>query len=205
MVAKDNIKVMALKIRNQLTRNVFKGVQKLTCGHMDIRTEYVTNQILENISGLSVQVYDCCVNTCVCFTGEFESHTTCPLCGEPRVDKWNKAWNRFRYIPIIPHLQAMFQDWDTIDLLLYQHDCEVDQDWIEDVWDGAVLQELLNKNVMIDGQVQEYTYRELIMDVFLAFTCDGISIHKGIGVHCSKTEYACFLLELIILSLPPEI
>ena len=36
-------------------------------------------------------------------------------------------------------------------------------------------------------------------------TCDGISIHKGIGVHWSQTEYVCFPLELIILNLPPEV
>ena len=48
-------------------------------------------------------------------------------------------------------------------------------------------------------------YGEQETDVFLALTCDGISIHKGIGAHCSKTEYACFPLELIILNLPPEV
>ena len=90
-VAKDNIKAIAFKIRNQLTRNAFKGVQRLTRGRMDIGSDYVANQILEHVSGLSTQVYNCCVNTCVCFTGEFESHTTCPLCREPRLDKWNKA------------------------------------------------------------------------------------------------------------------
>ena len=106
------------------------------------------------------------MNTCICFTGEFESHTACPLCGEPRVDKWKKVRNQFWYIPIIPHLQAMFQDWDTINLLLYRHECKVDQDRIEDVWDGVVLQELLKKYVTIDDQVQEYTYGELKMDIF---------------------------------------
>ena len=81
----------------------------------------------------------------------------------------------------------------------------MDQDWIEDVWDGTVLQELLEKRVMIDSQEQVYKYGELNMDVFLAFTCDGISLHKGIGVCHSKTEYVCFPLELIILNLPPEV
>ena len=57
----------------------------------------------------------------------------------------------------------------------------------------------------MDGQVQEYTYGKLKPDVFLALTCDGISVHKGISVCCSKTEYTCFPLELIVLSLPPEI
>ena len=172
---------------------------------MAIESEYVASRILEHASALSAQVYDCCANTCVCFTGEFESLTACPLCREPRLDQRKKARNRFRYIPIIPCLQAMFQDRHMIDLLLYRNVHEVDQDRIEDVWDGVVLHELLEQNVMIDGQVQDYTYGELETDVFLALTCDGISVHKGISARHSKTEYACFLLELIILSLPPEI
>ena len=81
----------------------------------------------------------------------------------------------------------------------------MDKDRIEDIWDGAILQELLEERVTIDSQMQEYTYGQLQMDVFLALTCDGISVHKGIGACCSKTEYACFPLEVIILNLPPEI
>ena len=81
----------------------------------------------------------------------------------------------------------------------------MDEDWIEDIWDGVILQELLEERVMIDGQMQEYTYGQLQTDVFLALTCNGISVHKGISACHSKTEYACFPLEVIILNLPPEI
>jgi len=38
---KDNIKAMALKIGNQLTRKAFQGVQTLTKGHMEIGSEYI--------------------------------------------------------------------------------------------------------------------------------------------------------------------
>ena len=99
----------------------------------------------------------------------------------------------------------MFRDRNIINMLLYRFEHEVDADQIEDVWDGAILKELLNKIVVVDGRPQPYTYGELETNVFLALTCDGISIHKGISAQCSKTEYACFLLELIILSLPPEV
>ena len=204
-VERDNIKAMALKIGNQLTRKAYKGVQKLTQGRMEIASEYVAGRILECVSKLSVQIYDCCVNSCICFTGEFEPLTTCPLCGEPRHDERKKARNRFRYIPIMPRLQSMFQDRHTIQMLLYRLQREVGPDRIEDVWDSKILQELLDRNVVIDGHVQEYCYGELDTDVFLAFTCDGISIHKGIGAQRSQTEYTCFPLELIILNLPPEV
>ena len=63
----------------------------------------------------------------------------------------------------------------------------------------------MRRKVAVDGRIQEYTYGELDTDIFLAVTCDGISIHKGIGACRSKTEYACFPLELIVLSFPPEV
>ena len=172
---------------------------------MSIASEYVTGRILTRTSRIAFEIYDCCVNTCVCFTGEFKTSLVCPFCDEPRYDMHKKARNRFRYIPIIPRLQAMFRDRNIIDMLLYRFECEVGANRIDDVWDGAILQELLNKVVVVDGQPQEYTYGELEMDVFLALTCNGISIHKGIGARHSKTQYACFPLELIILSLPAEV
>lgn len=202
---KDNIKAIALKIGNQLTRKAYKGVQQLTKGYMAIGSEYAAGRILERASGLSFQIYDCCVNSCICFTGEFDLLTICPLCEEPRYDRRQKARNRFRYIPIIPRLQAMFRDQEVIKLLLYRFQRQADPNQIDDVWDGTILRELLNKYVAIDGQIQGYLYGELDTDIFLAFTCDGISIHKGIGARRSQTEYACFPLELIILNLPPEI
>ena len=178
---KDSIKVMALKLGNQLTRKAFQGVQKLTQGRMEIGSESVAGRILERASGLHFQVYDCCAKSCVCFTGEFESLLVCPLCNEPRYDRRQKARNRFRYIPIIPRLQAMFQNPDIIELLLYRFRREADPNRIDDVWDGAILQGLISRNVEINGDAQEYTYGELKTDVFVALTCDGISVHKGIG------------------------
>jgi len=93
----------------------------------------------------------------------------------------------------------------TIELLLYQIQHKADPNKIEDVWDGAILQELISKNVTINGQMQDYTYGELKTDVFVELTCNGISMHKGIRAHWSQTKYACFPLKLIILSLPLEV
>ena len=55
------------------------------------------------------------------------------------------------------------------------------------------------------NQFFESLYGELDTDIFIALTCDGVSIHKGIGVCQSQTKYVCFTLELIILNLPPEV
>jgi len=99
----------------------------------------------------------------------------------------------------------MFRDRDVIKSLRYRLQREAHPNRIDDMWDSAILQELLNKNIEINGQSQGHTYGELDTNIFLTLTCDGISIHKGIGARHSKTEYACFPLELIILNLPPEV
>jgi len=64
---------------------------------------------------------------------------------------------------------------------------------------------MLNSYVEIDGEKQQYKYGEFDTDVFLALTCDGVSVHKGLGARRSKTQYSCYPMELIILNLPPTI
>ena len=172
---------------------------------MDLHSEYIAERILERASELRPEIYDCCVGSCVCFTGEFENDTTCPICEEPRYDQRKKARNRFRYIPIIPRLQAMFKDPKLIKLLLHRVQRESDPNIIEDVLDGGVIQRLLDSHVEIDGKKQQYKYGEFETDIFLALTCDGVSVHKGLGARRSKTQYSCFPMEILILNLPPTI
>lgn len=58
---------------------------------MNLHSEYVADCILESASELSTQIYDCCVGSCVCFVGEFEDNTICPICEEPCYDQHKKA------------------------------------------------------------------------------------------------------------------
>ena len=76
---------------------------------------------------------------------------------------------------------------------------------IEDVFDGEVISDMIKKYLELDGETQEEKYGELDTDIFIAFTCDGVSVHKGLGARQSKTQYSCFPLEVIILNLPPII
>jgi len=202
---KDNLKAVAYKVTHQVTREAFEGLRHLTDPHMNIGSDFVANWILEQALKLSAEVYECCVNSCMCYTGEFAKLTECLICGEPRLDKCRKARNRFQYILIIPRLQAMYKDPKMIKLLLYRVQHEVEPGDIEDVFDGEVISNMMKKYLEIDGVPQEYKYGKLDMDIFIAFTCNGVSIHKGLGAWQSKTQYLCFPLEVIILNLPPMV
>ena len=128
---------------------------------MNLHSKYVADRILESASELSPEIYDCCVGSCVCFVGEFENHTNCPICEEPRYDQRKKARNRFRYIPIIPRLQAIFKDPKLIELMLHRVRHDSDPNIIEDVLDGGVIQRLLNTYVKIDGKKKRLQIRRI--------------------------------------------
>jgi len=68
-----------------------------------------------------------------------------------------------------------------IKLLLHRVQCEVEPGDIEDVFNGKVISNMMKKYLEIDGVPPEYKYGKLNMDIFLAFTCDGVSVHKGLG------------------------
>ena len=202
---KDNLQATAFRVANGLTRRAYNGLRKFTKNQMTLRSENVADKILEGASELAFEIYDCCIQSCVCFAGEFENATTCPICEEPRYDQHKKARNRFHYIPIIPRLQAMFRDPMIIELLLHRVRRKPDLNTIEDVLDGGVIGRLLNSHVEIDGERQEYKYGEFETNIFLVLTCDGVSVHKGLGARRSKTQYSCYPMEIIILNLPPTI
>ena len=75
----DNPKAAAYKVSHHITREAFEGLQQLTDSHMDIRSDFIATQVLEQVSKLSPEVYDCCVNSCMCYTGEFAQLTICSV------------------------------------------------------------------------------------------------------------------------------
>ena len=172
---------------------------------MKIGSDFVANRTLEQALKLKCEAYNCCMNSCMCYTGEFAQLTVCSICGGPRLDKHGKARNQFRYIPIIPRLQAMYKDPKMISMLLYRVQRDVEPGDIEDIFDGEVISDMTKKYIELDGVSQAYKYGELDTDIFMAFTCDGVSIHKGLEARRSKTQYSCFPLEAIILNLPPMV
>ena len=172
---------------------------------MDLHSEYITKHILGCALELSSEIYNCCIRSCMCFTGKYENDTTCPICKEPHYDQHKKAQNWFCYIPIILWLQAMFKDPKLIDLLLHQVQCESDPNLFEDVLDCSVIQQLLASHVKINGKKHAYRYGEFETNIFLALTCDRVSVHKGVGAHQLKTMiiYCIFPHFPMNLWLPP--
>ena len=159
---------------------------------------------IRHLSGLSSVVYDCCVNSCCCFVGDFQDDNTCRFCGEPRyTTEGKKPRKKYKYSPIIPRLRGLYENKDMCKELLYRHEyeqlqnCSDENTAIADVWDGKLYKELKKRKIKINGKELPTNYFSDLHDIALGLTTDGFSPWR-------RRKYTAWPILLINYNLAPE-
>jgi len=149
----------------------------------------ITRQVAV-MTGISLNSLDCCINSCLAFTGPYEKENRCPICKEHRYGDNMKARKTFDYIPLIHRLRLQYADPDRASLLKeYRRKLEADP-WAEgvrDYWDGLLYQEQKGEGLFEDEH-----------DIGLAFSTDGLSLFT-VG------NFSVWPLVLVNLNLRPEV
>ncbi|EJU02721.1 hypothetical protein DACRYDRAFT_50847, partial [Dacryopinax primogenitus] len=70
------------------------------------------------ISAIKTVSYDCCVNSCVAYTGVLTKETICPHCSEPCLKPNGQAHRQYAYLPLIPQLQVQYGNGRCAKLLM---------------------------------------------------------------------------------------
>ncbi|KAF5347459.1 hypothetical protein D9757_013823 [Collybiopsis confluens] len=196
----DSIKAFRFKISNNITRQAFEQMRYLFRDDVNIESEWKIIQRMHNLSQIEPVWIDMCISSCIAYTKDFESLTSCPICGHTRLDNHNIPYRRFCYIPLIPRLKAFFQNKSMIKLLLYRFNYKYDPLALSDVFDGDGYRWLLNRQVKVDGQTLPYKYFEGKYDIALAFWQDSHQIFRR-----KSNGPAATPLLVKNLNLPPEI
>ncbi|KAF5373519.1 hypothetical protein D9757_010483 [Collybiopsis confluens] len=196
----DSIKAFRFKISNNITRQAFEQMRYLFRDDVNIESEWKIIQRMHNLSQIEPVWIDMCISSCIAYTKDFESLTSCPICGHTRLDNNNIPYRRFCYIPLIPRLKAFFQNESMIKLLLYRFNYKYDPLALSDVFDGDGYRWLLNRQVKVDGQTLPYKYFEGKYDIALAFWQDSHQIFRR-----KSNGPAATPLLVKNLNLPPEI
>ncbi|KAF5346553.1 hypothetical protein D9757_014185 [Collybiopsis confluens] len=196
----DSIKAFRFKISNNITRQAFEQMRYLFRDDVNIESEWKIIQRMHNLSQIEPVWIDMCISSCIAYTKDFESLTSCPICGHTCLDNNNIPYRRFCYIPLIPRLKAFFQNESMIKLLLYRFNYKYDPLALSDVFDGDGYRWLLNRQVKVDGQTLPYKYFEGKYDIALAFWQDSHQIFRR-----KSNGPAATPLLVKNLNLPPEI
>ncbi|KAG8768060.1 hypothetical protein FRC12_005855 [Ceratobasidium sp. 428] len=103
------------------------------------------------LSGIQGVPVDCCIGSCMAYTGCYAEFNMCIHCEEPRyeanADKNGRLQPRctFRYIPIIPRLINFFRNAEMTRKLLYRAERPSHPDCLTDIFDGAHYSDLCRR------------------------------------------------------------
>lgn len=159
----------------------------------------VCQEQVAQLSGFEPQVYDCCVNSCCCFTGPHAAATECQYCSTSRFDANGKPRQQFVYLPITPRLKKLLANQDTAKAMQYRAKEHVyDPAVVKDVFDAEVYRSLLGKKVTIDNKQMDHTFFQQPTDIALGLSTDGFAPFRW-------RKKTCWPLILFNYNLPPEV
>ncbi|KAI0326296.1 hypothetical protein GY45DRAFT_1224723, partial [Cubamyces sp. BRFM 1775] len=131
------------------------------------------------LSGITPELYDCCVNSCVCFTGPHAHLTACPHCNETRHRADGRPRARFMYIPLTPRLKALQGNKSSAQQMRYRADGHHHiPGTISDVMDASHYRTLLDQRVVVNDHELSHKFFDDPRDVALGVSTDGFAPHR---------------------------
>ncbi|KAG8913677.1 hypothetical protein FRC00_001865 [Tulasnella sp. 408] len=98
----DCFEAFNYKVDTNLGDNTY---HKLPQGLRHLKDTILSIDVLQHqisqLSGVRPKQYDCCINSCCCYTRQFTKLLYCPFCWEPRYTCDKKPVKTFNYFPLI--------------------------------------------------------------------------------------------------------
>jgi len=180
--------------------NIYNRIRYLFSHRITLDTIYNLHKRMAELSRVTESIYDCCINSCCCFTGQFSTDNSCCYCGEARFDSGGKGRQQFCYLPLTARLKGFFLNQKTLDLMDYRSTYTHSDDTISDVFDGVHYQELLHEEVKINGVMQGHRFFSEPCDLALGIMTDGFQIFK----HVRNGSQTCWPIIMLNFNVPPE-
>jgi hypothetical protein len=196
----DNIRAFKLRMVSNMPRIAFEQMRFAFKHKLKIHSLYVITHRMAILSGIEPQWFDCCVKSCIAYTGKHQELEECPDCSERRRNPRNEPRRLFCYIPFIPRLQDYFANEKTLTELLYRYLYTLRDDSISDVFDSEHYQNLCKTRVTVDGRKLPHRYFEGKHDIAFSTCLDSYLLYK----RRRGGPSACPML-IQIYNLPPEI
>ncbi|KAJ7656727.1 hypothetical protein DFH06DRAFT_922235, partial [Mycena polygramma] len=175
----NDIRAFNFKADTQITDAAYNKLSLAFPQLADLSSLYVLQKRIAFLSGVKAVRYDCCINSCMCYTGHYSTLKRCVFCHEDRFDGDGKPRRQFQYIPLIPRLVALYTNKEHSQVLqTYRAEYEFEPDKVKDVFDGTHYKGLLRKFVTLHGRKLAHKFFSDMRDIALGISFDGFAPFK---------------------------
>ncbi|KAJ3871598.1 hypothetical protein F5051DRAFT_307884, partial [Lentinula edodes] len=163
---------LALKVGTHMSNDTFAALAA-TFPNDPPASWKVTKKHAEWLARLRSVIYECCINSCVCYVGPHADRKQCPHCKEFCYQPDGKTpCKRFTYVPIIPRLTAYYRSLSMMEKLRYRTICQPTNGEVHNVFDCRHYQQLKCRNIKVKGQEIPYQYCTDSHDIVLGLSSD---------------------------------
>ncbi|KAH9847553.1 hypothetical protein C2E23DRAFT_943123 [Lenzites betulinus] len=155
---RDNIRAFRLRFLANIPREAYNQVRHALRHKILFNSEWVILHRVALLSGVQPTWYEACVNSCLCYLGEFTQATLCPDCEEPRLSPAGRPRCYYCYVPFTPRLQASFRSLNLVTLMQYRAKFQHNPERITDIFSSEHYQHLLRTRVVVDGETLPHTH-----------------------------------------------
>ena len=194
----DNICAFNLHISQGMSNTHYKKLWHSFPHKITLTSRWHARKQIVMLSGMKPGRVNRCPGSCCCFTASYARLDACPYCRKSRYKNDGVPVKQFQYLPVKNQLQMMLKDKSLTKQLAYQHasDTSYDSDIIQDIFNCSIYQELLEKQVIVDGKTQDHKYFSNPRDIALGISLDGVTYFN----HCQHSVWPVILINY---NLPP--
>jgi hypothetical protein len=194
---------MELKRKHNISSKAFSDTRMAMCdantGLPTVPSLETCHRRLAHLAGFKAQKTDCCINSCMSYAPDaFHSLESCTYCKQPRRDAQGRPRKQFTYIPFTPRLLGLYHCPKTGKEMLHRSKHVHVEGLMTDVYDSKNYRDLLEREVMLDGQPLGHCFFSDHRDVALGISTDGFLPFKN----CRLTAWPVILFNY---NLPPDV
>jgi hypothetical protein len=195
----EMLRIFSLQVQEHLTRSTLEKLPYVFPDRSIPSWKVILTRVYF-LAGIKCKFVDCCVNSCMAFTGPRASLARCLHCKkrEPRYNAAGKPRKRWCYIPLIPRLKTFLSSSAMADQMLHRDRHVHEPDRMKDVYDSAHFRSLLRQLVVSRGKRYKHRYFSDRRDVALGLSSDGFAPFK----RRTKTAWPLLIFNY---NLPPEL
>ncbi|CDO71844.1 hypothetical protein BN946_scf184939.g68 [Trametes cinnabarina] len=191
------LRAFAFHVKNNLSEEAFAELPQVFPA-AGLPSLHKIKARLTFLSGVNAQYYDCCINSCMAYTGPFADLNECAYCRTSRLDSYGKARRQFMYVPMESRLAALYLHRGTAEKMLYRADYLSDSTTTSDIFDGSHYKDLCSRFVTVEGRQLDHQFFADRRDIALGLSSDGFAPWR----RRKKTAWPIILYNY---NLPPEI
>nr|GAT57216.1 predicted protein [Mycena chlorophos] len=191
-------RAFAYKVETNTTDSAFKKAQRAFPQTPPLPNLHNTRRCVDHLAGFKPQIYDCCVNSCLCYVGPHKDLIRCSYCNEIRYRTNGKPRKRFTYIPIIPRLLALLKNPVIAEKMRYRADFKQEADHVDDVFGGTHYANLRERLIHVNGKPLKRKYFADTRDIALGASMDGFAPFK-------RRKKTAWPIILFLYNLPPDL